>query len=117
MSPSLRRALLSTLYGQELPQQFRSKLLEDLIVMYLRRLLTDGIVSFTSGSDSVNPDFVIETRDMPILLEVGIGKTYGKQIKLSKIKYRYGVVVSNGISLPTLKDNIIFLPLNWFLLL
>jgi len=117
MSPSLRRALLSTLYGQDLPDQFRSKLLEDMVVMYLRRILVDGVISFTTGTDTINPDFVIETRDAPILLEVGTEKTSSKQIKSSKIKYRYGILVSNGFTAPALKDNCIHLPLRWFLLL
>ncbi len=117
MSPSLRRALLSTLYGQELPEQFRSKLLEDIVVMYLRRVLVEGVISFTSGSDNVNPDFVIETRDAPILIEVGTGKTSSKQINASKIKCRYGILISNNLTAPALKDNCIHLPLSWFLLL
>jgi predicted AAA+ superfamily ATPase len=117
MSPSLRRALLSTLYGQDLPDQFRSKLLEDIVVMYLRRILIDGVISFTTGQDSVNPDFVIETREIPLLLEVGTGKTRTNQIKESKIKYRYGILVSNGFSEPALNNNCIQLPLSWFLLL
>ncbi|MDX2248740.1 MAG: hypothetical protein SF052_18280 [Bacteroidia bacterium] len=117
MSPSLRRALLSTLYGQNLPEQFRSKLMEDIVVMYLRRILTDGMLFFTSGGAEANPDFIIETRDKPIVLEIGTGKTRTNQIKSSKINYRYGILVSNGFSEPTLKDNCIQLPLSWFLLL
>jgi len=117
MSPSLRRALLSTLYGQNLPDQFRSKLMEDIVVMYLRRVLTDGVISFLSSSNEVNPDFVIETRDKPILLEIGTGKTTMKQIKQSSVNCRYGLLVSSGIAEPQLKDNCIQIPLSWFLLL
>lgn len=117
MSPSLRRALLSTLYGQNLPDQFRSKLIEDIIVMYLRRVLTDGIISFLSGNDEVNPDFVIETRDKPILLEIGTSKTSLRQLTKSNVKYRYGVLVSNGVLEPSLKGDCIQIPLSWFLLL
>ncbi|MGY6561906.1 MAG: DUF4143 domain-containing protein [Luteibaculaceae bacterium] len=116
-SPSLRRALLSTFYGQNLPEQFKSKLIEDIIVMYLRRVLTDGIISFLSGNNEVNPDFVIETRDKPILLEVGTSKTSTRQIKQSNVSYRYGILVSDGIVEPTLKNNCIQIPLSWFLLL
>lgn len=117
MSPSLRRALLSTLYGQNLPDQFRSKLIEDIIVMYLRRVLTDGIISFLSGNDEVNPDFVIETRDKPILLEIGTSKTSLRQLTKSNVKYRYGVLISNGVLEPSLKGDCIQIPLSWFLLL
>ena len=117
MSPSVRRALLSTLYGQNLPDQFKSKLIEDIIVMYLRRVLTDSIISFISGNNEANPDFVIETRDKPILLEVGTSKTSTRQIKHTNITYRYGLLVSNGVTTPTLKGDCVQIPLNWFLLL
>jgi len=117
MSPSLRRALLSTLYGQNLPDQFRSKLMEDIIVMYLRRVLTDGAISYTTGNNETNPDFVIETREKPILLEIGTSKTTTRQIKQSNINYRYGVLISNGITSPNLIGDCIQIPLSWFLLL
>jgi predicted AAA+ superfamily ATPase len=117
MSPSLRRALLSTLYGQNLPDQFRSKLIEDIIVMYLRRVLTDGIISFLSGNDELNPDFVIETRDKPILLEIGTSKTSLRQLTKTNVKYRYGLLISNGVAEPNLKGDCIQIPLSWFLLL
>ena len=117
MSPSLRRALLSTLYGQNLPDQFRSKLIEDIIVMYLRRVLTDGIISFVSGKNVANPDFVIETRDKPVLLEIGTSKTSTRQIKQSNVSYRYGLLVSNGVTGLSLKGDCIQIPLSWFLLL
>lgn len=117
MSPSLRKSLLSTLYGQNLPEQFKSKLIEDIIVMYLKRILTDGIISFSSAKNEVNPDFVIETRDKPILLETGTSKTSLKQLTKSNIKYRYGLLVSNGVTAPALKEDCIQIPLSWFLLL
>ena len=117
MSPSLRRALLSTLYGQNLPEQFRSKLTEDIVVMYLRRILRDGVISYTTGSREANPDFVVETRETPVILEIGSGKTSVKQLKASKMKYRYGLLVSGGASSPALKEDCIHIPLSWFLLL
>ena len=117
MSSSLRRALLSSLYGHNFPEHFRSKLIEDIIVMYLRSILPDAVTSFVTGGSEVNPDFVIETRDKPVLLELGTGKTTVKQIKQSKINYRYGLLVSGGITSPELKDDCIYLPLSWFLLL
>ncbi|GCD77725.1 hypothetical protein JCM31826_12070 [Thermaurantimonas aggregans] len=117
MSPSLRRALLSTLFGKDLPEHYRGKLLEDIVVLYLRRILVEGILSFVSGEDQVNPDFVIETRDTPILLEVGTKKSSSRQVTKSKIKCRYGILVSEGISEPNLIENAIKLPLRWFLLL
>lgn len=117
MSPSLRRAMLTTLYGQNLPVHFQSKLLEDLVVMILKRVLPDGVLSYTTGGTLSNPDFVIETRDLPILLEIGTQKVSLKQLKNSPIHFRYALLVSNGISEPILNSNCISLPLNWFLML
>lgn len=117
MSPSLRRALLSTIFGQQIPELYRSKLLEDIIVMYLRRVLVDEILSFVSGKDQVNPDFVIETRNTPVILEVGKKKTSIRQIAKSTVNYRYGIVVSQEISEPNHHENVIQIPLRWFLLL
>jgi uncharacterized protein len=117
MSPSLRSALLSTLYGQQLPDVMKSKLLEDMVVMYLRRILTDGVISYVSGHVEVNPDFVIETRDKPILLELGSGKTSLRQLTKSNVKYRYGILISNGVTEPALKGDSIHIPWSWFLLL
>ena len=117
MSPSLRRALLSTLYGQNIPNHFMSKSIEDIIVMYLKGILADVVISYSAGIHQSNPDFVIETRDRPVLLEIGTGKTSTRQIKKSNMKYRYGLLVSNGCSSPILKSDTILIPLNWFLLL
>jgi uncharacterized protein len=49
MSPSLRRALLSTLHGQNIPQSQQSKLIEDLVVMCLKRVLFNCSIAYSSG--------------------------------------------------------------------
>ena len=117
MSPSLRRALITSLYGQSIPNHYLSKFIEDIVVMYLKNILNDGLISFTSGFSESNPDFVIETRDKPIILEIGSRKTSTRQIKLSQINYRFGLLVTNGSVKITLRDDILILPLNLFLLL
>jgi hypothetical protein len=40
-----------------------------------------------------------------------------RQLTKTNVKYRYGLLVSNGVAEPTLKDDFIQIPLNWFLLL
>jgi predicted AAA+ superfamily ATPase len=117
MSPSLRRALLSNLYGQNIPEQHKSKLLEDLVVMYLKRILQNNIISYSSGDSQKNPDIIIETRDKPIILEIGSSKTSTIQIKNSGIDYRYGILLTDNSKELTLNENCIHLPLNWFLML
>jgi len=117
MSPSLRRSLYTRIYGNKLKEDLRAKLYEDILAMYIKRNLSEGVVSFGFGKKK-NPDFIIETMDTPVLIEVGINKTSTIQIK-SYSKYRYGIIINSKIN--ELKyDNlnrIIFIPLSWVLLI
>ena len=116
MSPSIRLALFSELYDN-IDKEFVAKLYEDIVVMYLKRFFDNAILSFSSYSDSKNPDFIISTRESPILLEVGINKKTTKQITKSKIKYRYGIIINTKIDEIEFRNNTVMIPLKWFLLL
>ncbi len=117
MSPSLRRALYSRIYGDKINTDLRAKLYEDVIAMYLKRNLSEGIVRYGFGKKK-NPDFVIETMDEPVLMEVGIGKRTSAQIK-NYGKYRYGIIVNATFEKPEFDDEhrILFIPLKWILLI
>ncbi len=117
MSPSLRRALYGRIYGDRLTVNLRAKLYEDTLAMYLKRILSQGVVSFGFG-EKKNPDFVIETMDKPVLLEIGVNKKTGTQIKTYG-NYRYGIVVNASLEHPEFNDQsrIMFVPLKWFLLM
>ena len=117
MSPSLRRALYWRIYGDKLSTGLRAKLYEDIVAMYLKRNLADGVVSYGFGQKK-NPDFVIETMDKPVLLEVGINKKTTAQIR-NYNDYRYGIIVNATIEQPEFDDQnrILFLPLTWLLLI
>jgi len=117
MSPSLRHALLSRIYGNRLKEELISKLYEDIIAMYLKRTLAEGIVTFGFGKQK-NPDFVIETMDSPVLVEVGVNKTSSSQIK-SFGNYRYGIVINSKTNQVRFDDlnKVIFIPLNIVLLI
>ena len=117
MSPSLRRALYSRIYGDKLTSNLRAKLYEDTLAMYLKRILSEGIVSFGFGKKK-NPDFIIETMDQPVIMEVGTNKTKVSQIK-NYGDYRYGIIVNATIEKPEFDDNnrIVFIPLKWILLI
>jgi len=117
MSPSLRRALYARIYGDKLKEDLRAKLYEDILAMYLKRNLSEGIVSFGFGRKK-SPDFIIETMDSPVLMEVGINKTTTSQIK-SYAKYRYGIIINSKINQIKFDDvnKIIFIPLSWILLI
>ncbi len=118
MSPSIRKVILSPLFGNTTTEDLLAKLLEDTVVMYLKRLFKlESIISFSSSIKQKNPDLIIETLKNPILLEIGINKTTVKQINKSRIDYRYGIIVNSKIDNYEIRDNTIILPLKWFLLL
>jgi predicted AAA+ superfamily ATPase len=120
MSPSIRRALLSNVYGDNIPEMMRSKMWEDIVVMYLVRILDKSFLSYSSQSDGVNPDFVIDTfATDPIIIEVGQNKTSARQIAQHKGTFRYGIIINVTAKEPEFVDSskTIILPLSWFLIM
>ena len=94
----------------------RAKLYEDITAMYLRKYLS-GEVSFGYGKKK-NPDFIIETIDKPMLIEVSTGNKKSTQI-VNFPDYRYGIIISSKFNNITFDDDkkILFLPIKWFLLI
>lgn len=118
MSPSVRKVILTSIIGTKTPKEIFTKLIEDILVMYFKRIFKlDSIVSFTSSQKLRNPDFVIETGNTPVVMEVGIGKKTTKKLIKSRINYRYGIIINSEIETYEMKDNNVILPLTWFLLL
>jgi len=117
MSPSLRRALFTRIYGDELRDDLRAKLYEDIVAMYLRRTFDKGLLSFGMSEQGVSPDFIIETLDSPVILEVGINKKTKKQVTKYQENKRYGIIVNSKINDVKIEGDCLFLPLHWFLLL
>ncbi len=115
MSPSLRLSLLSIVYGRNIPEHLSSKLYEDLIIMYLKKILGSNAIFFGKETNSQVPDFIIETMDKPILIEVSKGKY--KTNQLLNINSRYGILINDKFETIELENNIIKLPLKFFLLL
>ncbi len=85
--------------------------------MYLRRILDKGVVSFGVSKTGVSPDFIIETLDKPITLEVGINKKSTKQVSKYIENKRYGIIINSKIEDIIIDKNCLFIPLSWFLLL
>ena len=115
MSPSLRLSLLSIFYGKSIPSRLLGKLYEDIVVMYLRKTLDDHQILFAKARKNASPDFVVETMQGPVCIEVGQGKT--KTNQLARLKKRYGLLVSKGIKHVDKQKNVIKVPLEVFLLL
>lgn len=116
MSPSLRHALYTRIYGNELHNALRAKLYEDIVAMCLRRNIDPGLLSFGVGKEA-SPDFIIDTMDSPVVLEVGINKKSKRQISKYEKSKRYGIIVNSQIEIAEFKGDCLFVPLSWLLLL
>ena len=117
MSPSIRKAILTPLMDANTDNIY-AKMLEDTIVLYLKRIFRDdSFLSFSSTKGNKNPDLIIETLDKPILLEIGLNKKTTKQISKSRIKYKYGIVINSKTDKIELHNDIVIIPLKYFLLL
>ena len=118
MSPSIRKAILTPLKIDDRDNYLYAKMLEDTVVLYLKRIFRDwNHFSFSSSKGQKNPDLIIETLPNPILLEIGINKNTTKQISKSRIKYKYGIIVNSKIENIELHNDIVIIPLKYFLLL
>ncbi len=117
MSPSIRKAIL-TPFAEKDTSNIYAKMLEDTIILYLKRIFrNDNFLSFSSGKGQKNPDLIIETLNEPIVLEIGINKNTTKQISKSKIKYKYGIIINSKTDKIELRNDIVIIPLKYFLLL
>lgn len=117
MSPSLRRALYSRIYGPSLEDSLRAKLYEDIVAMYLRKSVDAGLLSFGQQSGEPTPDFIVETRDRPVVIEVGSKKPSVRQVVKYEENKRYGLVISARSTALEIKGGDVMLPLSWFLLI
>ncbi len=118
MSPSIRKAIITPLKTKDVDNNLYAKMLEDIIVLYLKRIFRDrNTISFSSQKGQKNPDLIVETGGYPVLLEIGINKNTTKQITKSRIKYKYGIIINSKIEAPELHNDIVIIPLKYFLLL
>jgi predicted AAA+ superfamily ATPase len=118
MSPSIRKAIIAPLKTKDIDDSLYAKMLEDIVVLYLKRIFRDrNTISFSSVKGQKNPDLIVETTDNPILLEIGINKNTLTQISKNKIKYKYGIIINAKTNEIDVHENIIIIPLKYFLLL
>lgn len=123
MSPTLRLSLREKYERHDITPTLQGILNEEIVAMYLKRLFSEGDVSFmfSTKKEKKNVDFVIETRkqtdDKVILLEVKSNKKDISQISQSEVQYRYGILVCTEAKDYSIIDNTLVIPLSWFLLL
>ncbi len=123
---SAYRAMYYNLVGSvEQYENYKGKLLEDVMGMYLMRLFGDklGITSLTYDSAESGADFILETKPQAgkIVIEVGMGKKKQKGFEqvtntLSKVEGKYGLIVSQTNLSLNEKVNCVSVPLEYFLL-
>ena len=129
-SPALRLAL-SPLYLNSDEKispvaigRLRGCLLEDAIVMYLKRLFINqplsGILEYDAAAGGA--DFIVMPRGLKseaIILEVGYNKKTGAQVAktLGRFKDRHGLVVTNCRLGLDKQNNAVFVPLATFFML
>jgi hypothetical protein len=88
-------------------------------MMYLTKTIGKSMISFSSEKTGVNPDFIVDTVDKPIIFEVGTKKATTKQLTQYKQKIRYGILINAKASEIEFNDKnqTLILPLSWFLML
>ncbi len=119
MSPTLRLSLHGVLYGYDINADLRAVLYEEIIAMYLKRLLPGVSLLYVShkGPREKSADFLIETGDVPIIIEVKTKKKDISQIAKSNIRTRYGILIVSETEDYSVIDDTLVIPLSWFLLL
>lgn len=102
-------------------ENYKGKLLEDTVALYLRRLLSGkSDTSITYDSATGGADFIVRQGKWSIILEVGYGPKLFTQIentmRKSGVSAQYGVLVSKSPLAVDGRKNIVSIPLKFFLL-
>lgn len=100
-------------------QNYKGKLLEDTIGLYLTRVISN-VGSLTYDGVQIGADFIIKLGSQTIVMETGIGEKAYTQIEATRRRIgqvTYGLVVSDAtLSLSTDKQSV-SIPLHYFFLL
>lgn len=118
-SPAFRSMYYNFIGNVISKENYMGKLLEDTIGMYLSRFLFKKInTSLTYDNAQGGADFILGFAKDKIIIEVGMGdKGIGQVVQTaSKVGAKYGLVISkNGLNFFE-EENIIQVPLKYFLL-
>jgi len=119
LASSLRAALLHLIDSRSIDILHKGKLLEDLVGMYIYRYFKDSIDwSLSYDTEKNGADFIIDGKARRIVVETGWNKRTHRQVvnSLNNVKGKYGIVISNSSVLGE-KDNVLFVPFEYFFLL
>lgn len=131
-TPAIRQALVSAspniklAHTNRLSGQLRGRLLEDVVAMYLGRILdeSEDKKQLRYDSKSSGADFIIVSeanRNKQIVIEVGHNKQTANQVSqtLKRSGGLYGLVITPAVDEPRLDivNNAVYVPLSYFLLI
>ena len=118
MTPAVRHTLLSVVEGESAFTNHKGWYLEDIVALCLYREFSQRLTS-PIFYDNVKggADFILVFPDRKIPIEIGYGqkKTDQATATLEKIQGNYGLVISN--SQLAIKESVVKVPLNYFLLI
>jgi predicted AAA+ superfamily ATPase len=120
-SPAFRSMYFNYIGSTISRENYKGKLLEDLVAMYLKRYLETsraGKSSLCYDSSKGGADFVVTLNEKKVVLEVGYGNKDFKQIvkTLKKINSNFGICISeNEIKIDAVQG-VVNIPLKYFLL-
>jgi hypothetical protein len=122
MSSAMRSAFLSVAGNSQIFAQQKGKLMEDIVAMTLyREFVASSRGSLNYDSSEGGADFILTIAEKNIIpVEVGMGEKLGTQVKktMKKVKSaKYGVVISRSPLMLLEDENIIKVPLDYFLLI
>jgi len=120
VSPVLRFYFLNSRNSIRAFEVYKGSLLEDLVAMYLSRILPKfGPISLTYDVSEKGSDFIVEIDRKKIIVEVGVGEKGLEQVKntLKRIRGDFGIVVGEGDLKLYAEERTVKVPLNYFLLL
>ncbi|MBI4253249.1 ATP-binding protein [Candidatus Uhrbacteria bacterium] len=121
MSPAIRAALLGV---SGIPETFlmrRGKFFEDIAVLHFyREFLSTGIGALSFDAAQGGADFIFQIADKKqIVCEVGVGRKGYDQAKKSMERFRadFGLVICDTDVMISREDNVVKVPLDFFLLM
>lgn len=121
MSPALRLALLSISGLKQTYDTQQGALLEDVVALHFyREFVTKHKASLMYDATEGGADFIVNfIQHRRIVVEVGMGNKDAKQVvrTMSKVQSEYGIVVSSTELKVDTNNQILFLPIQFFLLM
>lgn len=120
-SPAIRQSLI-TISGQAATQQTnQGRLLEDIVGLHLyKQFVAKHTGAITYDAAEGGADFILQMNNRrQMVIEVGMNKKDTKQVKttMAKVNSSYGVVISANELGTDQENKILFLPLDYFLLM